>query len=59
MGRAVSFDAAAHEAYVRKLTLLHGMLVHSMKAKQTTDLAHVMELRTLLEGFGKAYMEGK
>ena len=52
-------DAAAYEAYVRKLTLLHGMLVQSMKAKQTTDLTHVVELRTLLDEFGKAYMAGK
>ena len=52
-------DAAAHEAYLQKLTLLHGMLVQSMKAKQTTDLAHVRELRMLLDEFGKAYMAGK
>jgi nickel superoxide dismutase len=52
-------DAAAHEAYVHKLTLLHGMLVQSMKAKQTVDLGHVAELRTLLEDFGEAYMEGE
>jgi nickel superoxide dismutase len=52
-------DAAAYEAYTEKLTLLHGMLVQSMKAKQTTDLAHVSELRRLLEEFGKAYMAGE
>jgi len=52
-------DAAAHEAYLQKLTILHGMLVQSMKAKQTTDLAHVTELRMLLDEFGKAYMAGK
>jgi nickel superoxide dismutase len=52
-------DAAAYEAYILELTLLHGMLVQSMKAKQTVELVHVEELRTLLERFGKAYMSGK
>ena len=41
--------------YVRKLTLLHDMLVTTMKAKQTTDTAHVAQIRTLLKQFHKAY----
>ena len=48
-------EADAHEAYVYKLTLLHEMLVYSMKAKQTTDLANVEKLKTLLKDFEKAY----
>jgi len=48
-------DAKANAAYVKKLTLLHHMLVYSMKAKQTTDLSNVHELRHLLEDFSKAY----
>ena len=48
-------DAKANAAYVKKLTLLHQMLVYSMKAKQTTDLSNVHELRHLLEDFSKAY----
>ena len=48
-------DAAANSAYVKKLTLLHQMLVYSMKAKQTTDLSNVHQLRHLLEDFKKAY----
>jgi nickel superoxide dismutase len=52
-------DETAYKAYVHKLTLLHGMLVQSMKAKQTTDLTHVEELKTLLDDFTKAYMVGK
>jgi nickel superoxide dismutase len=48
-------DAKAYNDYVKKLTLLHQMLVRSMQAKQTTDLAHVQELRTLLEQFHAAY----
>ena len=52
-------DEARYGAYVHKLTLLHGMLIHAMKAKQTTDLTHVVVMKTLLEEFGKAYMAGK
>ena len=48
-------DAKANSAYVKKLTLLHQMLVYSMKAKQTTDLSNVDKLRHLLEDFRKAY----
>jgi nickel superoxide dismutase len=43
------------EPYLKKLTLLHKMLLHAMKAKQTTDLKHVEELRRLLDAFDKAY----
>ncbi len=45
----------AYEEYVRKLTLLHEMLVYSMKAKQTTDLSNVEKLRTLLAEFRTTY----
>jgi len=48
-------DVAANNAYVKKLTLLHHMLVYSMKAKQTTDLSNVEKLRQLLADFQKAY----
>ena len=52
-------DAPAHAAYVKKLTLLHGLLVSAMKAKQTTDLAHVTWLRALLAEFRAAYLGAK
>jgi nickel superoxide dismutase len=48
-------DAAAYEAYVTKVTLLHRMLVRAMKAKQTTDLEHVAALRKLIAEFRTAY----
>ncbi len=51
----VEDDAKAYNEYVKKLTLLHGMLVYSMKAKQTTDLANVEKLRSLLEEFRTVY----
>jgi len=50
-------DAKASSTYVKKLTLLHQILVYSMKAKQTTDLSNVDKLRHLLEDFHKAYSE--
>ena len=48
-------DTAAHRAYLRKLELLHRIVVHAMKAKQTTDLAHVKALRGLVHDFQDAY----
>ena len=48
-------DVKAYADYVQKLTLLHEMLVYSMKAKQTTDLSNVEKLRTLLKKFETAY----
>ena len=50
-------DAKAQAAYVEKLTLLHHMKFYAMKAKQTTDLAHVEKLKSLVAQFRKAYFE--
>jgi len=50
-------DGKAYAKYVKKLTLLHEMLVYSMKAKQTTDLSNVEKLRALLKEFKSAYFE--
>ncbi len=44
------------DVYVRKITLCHEMLVGVMKAKQTTDLEYVEQLRGLVDGFEKAYL---
>jgi len=48
-------DAKAQNDYVKKLTLLHQMLVYSMKAKQTTDLENVEQLKSTLNEFHKIY----
>ena len=48
-------DSAGHGAYVQKLTLLHEMMFYAMKCKQTTDLAHVEQLKKLVDAFSKAY----
>ena len=44
------------EDYVVKLSQLHEMLVYSMKAKQTTDLANVEKLKELIHHFEPSYM---
>ncbi len=56
---AAKGSGAAYEAYVNKLTLLHRMMVASMKCKQTTDLEHVATLRSLLAEFRTAYLGPK
>jgi len=48
-------DMKAQQDYVKKLTLLHHMLVYSMKAKQTTDLENVEKLRSSLKAFHDIY----
>jgi len=48
-------DPEKHREYIQRLTLLHQMLVVSMKCKQTTDLANVEKLRSLLAEFERAY----
>lgn len=52
---AAKSDGETYEQYVRKLTLLHEMLVSCMKAKQTTELSHVGKLRSLLTEFHDVY----
>ena len=50
-------DSANYKKYVEQLTLLHEMLVTSMKCKQTTDLENVEKLKNLLHEFSHAYTE--
>jgi len=47
------------EGYALKLSQLHEMLVYSMKAKQTTDLANVEKLKKLIHDFEHSYMGEK
>jgi nickel superoxide dismutase len=49
-------DRAAGAKYVKELRLLHGMVVHAMKAKQTTDLEHCEALRGLIKEFRASYL---
>ncbi|MBN2317129.1 MAG: hypothetical protein JXM79_24600 [Sedimentisphaerales bacterium] len=48
-------NVTAQQDYVKKLTLLHHMLVYSMNAKQTTDLDNVAKLRSSLSAFHDIY----
>ena len=48
-------NADDHRAYQNKLTLLHQMMVFSMKCKQTTDLENVIKLRSLVTDFVDVY----
>ncbi|HID77043.1 MAG TPA: superoxide dismutase [Planctomycetaceae bacterium] len=49
-------DRAATAKYLRELRLLHEMMVHAMKAKQTTDLEHCRALRGLIHKFRASYL---
>ncbi len=48
-------DSAAFKDYLQKIRLLHQMLVYAMRVKQTTDLAHVEMMRSLLKDFHTVY----
>lgn len=50
-------NGSAKEAYLNKLSLLHQMLVHAMKAKQTTEVSHVEKLRGLLTEFHEVSLQ--
>lgn len=50
-------NGKAYQVYVKELTLLHEILVYSMKAKQTTDLSNIERLRTLSAEFRAAYFQ--
>jgi nickel superoxide dismutase len=52
MTQRIKLDTAN---YAKKVTLLHKMLVYAMKCKQTTDVAHVGMLRSLLKDFETLY----
>ncbi len=43
------------EAYFNKLTLIHQIIVHAMKCKQTTDPANAQDLHETIAAFTKAY----
>ncbi len=49
-------DSKPFRDYLFKVSLLHKMVVYSMKAKQTTDQANVDKLRSLLQDFRKVYL---
>jgi nickel superoxide dismutase len=52
-------DAEATTRYQKQLSLCHNLLVYAMKTKQTTDLANVEKLKSLLHEFEHAYFGKK
>ena len=48
-------EGKEYDEYVKKLTLLHKMLIYSMKAKQAPGLANVEKLKSLLAEFHLVY----
>ncbi len=48
-------DAEAFKKYITQLTLLHEMLIFSMKSKQTTDVKIIEKLYSTVEKFESAY----
>jgi nickel superoxide dismutase len=49
-------DGKAYDEYVKKLTLLHKLMVYSMRCKQTTNLDNVTTLRRTVTEFKMAYL---
>jgi len=50
-------DRREYARYLEKLEVLHLILVHAMRAKQTTDLGEVDALRALIRDFDRLYFE--
>lgn len=50
-----SNNAEDFKTYQNKVTLLHQMMVFSMKSKQTTDLQNIEKLRSLVNQFVDIY----
>ncbi|MDT8393808.1 MAG: superoxide dismutase [Ni] [Bacteroidales bacterium] len=50
-------NVEAYKKYIRQLTLLHEMLIYSMKCKQTTDVANTAKLSELVDNFAEAYFD--
>lgn len=48
-------DKKNYKDYTTKLSLLHQIMFHSMKSKQTTDIEHTRKMSALLEEFHTLY----
>ena len=45
------------QKYVEKVTILHRLLISTMKCKQSVDQKHVTKSRALLDSFSKIYFD--
>jgi hypothetical protein len=50
---------ARNEKELRRLLLLHALLVAAMKSKQSVDLEHISTMRNIVGEFEKAYFPDK
>ncbi len=48
-------EEEAYAKYISQITILHEMLIYSMKTKQSTDLQYTGKLFVLVEKFEEAY----
>ena len=49
----------AYAKYIKELSLLHKLLVFTMKCKQTTDAENIKQLRKVLHEFSQSYFSKK
>ena len=54
--KTVRAGGEGYDRYIDMLTTLHDIMIHAMRAKQTTDLEYVENLKVLVKRFNKAYM---
>jgi len=54
-----SSEGKAYEKYIEQLTMLHEMMIYSMKVKQSLDLTNVEMLKSTLHDFRNAYLGEK
>ncbi|MGJ8673247.1 superoxide dismutase [Ni] [Rubritalea sp.] len=55
LAQRIKIDEADRDAYQKKLTLLHQIIVYSMLCKQTTDLENAEKLHNAIGEFNKVY----
>ena len=53
---AADADDAAKAKYQKEIGILHKMLIHTMKAKQSTDPAHIEALNMLIDKLEASYL---
>ena len=54
---ATAEDKTGYKDYTEKLTILHEILIYSMKSKQSTDLTNIDKLNSLIAQFAMLYFK--
>lgn len=52
-------DTEKYDKYIKEITLLHELLIYSMKAKQSTDMDVIDKLTQKTEAFAESYFSDK